>query len=76
MYHAQSDTDKLYIPIKESWQSLLRTVDYVRTVQQNLLLYWDQSEERLLRFPKSEGVLAQYEGPVLTAKKQKKQETH
>ena len=48
----------------------------VETEEQNLSLYLDQSEERLLKISKSERILPQYEGPLSTAKKQKKEERH
>ena len=48
--------------------------DCVETKEQDLSLYLDQSEERLFRFSKSERGLPEYEGPVSTAKKQKKEE--
>ena len=46
--------------------------DCVETEEQNLSLYLDQSEERLLRVSKSERVLPEYGGPASTTKKQKK----
>ena len=76
MYHPQSDTDRLYIPRMKGVQELLSLKDCVKTEEQNLSLCLDQSEERLLRFFKSEKILPQYEGPVSTAKKQKKEERH
>ena len=48
--------------------------DCVETEEQNLSLYVDQSEEILFRISKSEEILLDYEGPVSTAKKQKKEE--
>ena len=56
---------------EDSWA--LKTVE---TEEQNLSLYLGQSEERLLRFSKSEKILLQHEGPVSTAKKQEKEERH
>ena len=53
----------------EGGRRFLSIVDCVETEQQNLSLYLDQSEERLLRFSKSERIFPQYEGPVSTAKK-------
>ena len=76
MYHPQSDTDRLYIPRMEGGQGLLSIADCVETEEQNLSLYLDQSEERLLRFSKSERILPQYGGPVSTTKKQKKEQRH
>ena len=52
----------------------MRIVNYLEIEEQNLSLYLDQSEEKLLRFSKSERILPQYEGRVSTAKKQKKEE--
>ena len=49
-------------------------VNYLETEEENLSLYLDQSEEKLLRFSKSKRILPQYEGRVSTAKKQKKEE--
>ena len=72
MYHPQSDTDRLYIPRMEGGQWLLSIADCVETEEQNLSLYLDQSEERLLRLSKSERILPQYGGQVSTTKKQKK----
>ena len=76
MYHPQSYTDRLYIPRMEGGRGFLSIKDCVKTEEQNLSPYLDQSEERLLRFSKSEKILPQYEGPVSTAKKQKKEERH
>ena len=56
MYHPQSDTDRLYIPIVEGGRELLSIADCVETEEQNLSLYLDQSEERLLRLSKSERI--------------------
>ena len=60
----------------EGKQGLLSIADCVETEEQNLSLYLDQSEERLLRFSKSERILPEYKGAVSTAKKQKKEERH
>ena len=76
MYYPQSDTGRLYIPRMEGGRGLLSTKDCVETEEQNLSLYLGQSEERLLRFSKSEKILPQHEGPVSTAKKQEKEERH
>ena len=76
MYHPQSDTDRLYIPRMEGGQGLLSIADCVETEEQNLSLYLDQSEERLLRLSKSERILPQYGGPVSTAMKQKKEQRY
>ena len=76
IHYPQSDTDRLYIPRMESGRGLLSIVDCVETEEQNFSLYLDQSEEQLMRFSKSERILPQYEGPVSTAKKQKKEEKH
>ena len=76
MYHPQSDTDKLHIPRMEGGRRVLSIADCVETEEQNLSLYLDQSEERLLIFSKSERILPECEGPVSTAKKQKKEERH
>ena len=62
----------LYIPRMEGGRGLLSIKDCVETEEQNLFLHLDQWEERLLRFSKSEKILPQYEGPVSTAKKQKR----
>ena len=64
MYQPQSETDRLYISIKEGERGLLSITDYVETEEQNLFLYLHQSEEKLLRFSKSERILSKYEGPV------------
>ena len=45
----------------------------VETEEQNLPLYLDQSEERLLRLSKSERILPQYGGQVSTKKGAKAQ---
>ena len=74
MYHPQSDTVRLFISIKEGGRGLLRITDCIETEEQNLSLYVDQSEEILFRISKSEEILLDYEGPVSTAKKQKKEE--
>ena len=74
MYHPQSDTARLFISIKEGGRGLLMITDCVETEEQNLSLYVDQSEEILFRISKSEEILLDYEGPVSTAKKQKKEE--
>ena len=74
MHHPQRDTDRLYNPTMEGGRGLLSVVDCVETEEQNLSLYLDQSEEKLLRLSKSERILSQYEGPISTAKKQKKEE--
>ena len=58
----------------EDWQGLMSIVNYLEIEEQNLSLYLDQSEEKLLRFSKSERILPQYEGCVSTAKEQKKEE--
>ena len=53
----------------------MRTTEHCRlckTEEQNFHLYLDQLEKILLRFFKSERILAQYERPVSTAKKKKK----
>ena len=76
MYHPQGDTDRLYIPRMEGGRGLMSIADCVETEEQNLSQYLDQSEERLLRLSKTERILPQYEGPVSTAKKQKKKERH
>ena len=76
MYHPQSDNDRLYITRMEGGRGLLSIANCVETEEQNFSLQLDQSEERLLRFSKSERILPQYEGPVSTAKKQKKGERH
>ena len=60
----------------ESGRGLLIMIDCVETEEQNLSLYLDQSEERLLRFSKSERIWPLYEEPVSTAKKKKKEERH
>ena len=66
-------TIRLYIPV-EGGREFLSTVDCLETEEQNLSLYLDQSEERLLRFSTSERILSEYDGPVSTAKKRKKEE--
>ena len=76
MYHPQNDTDRLYIPRMEGGRRLLSIADCVETEEQNLSLYLDQLEERLLRVSKSERVLPQYEGPVSTTKNQKKEQRY
>ena len=76
MYHPQSDTDRLYIPRMEGGRGLLSIADCVETEEQNLSLYLNQSEERLLRLSKSERILPQYGGPVSTAMKQKKEQRY
>ena len=50
LYHPHSDTDRLYIPRAESGRGILSIADLVEIVEQNLSLYLDHSEERLLRF--------------------------
>ena len=76
MYHPQSDTDRLYILRMEAGRGLMSIADCIKTEEQNLSLHLDQSEERSLRLSKSERILREYEGPVSTAKKQKKEERH
>ena len=76
MYHTQSDIDRLYIARVEGGRGLLSIAECVETEEQNLSLYLDQSEERLLRLFKSERILPQYGGPVSTTKKQKKEQRH
>ena len=76
MYHSQSDTDRLYIPRMECGRGLLNIAHCIETEEQNLSLNFDQSQERSLRFSKSERILPQYEGPASTAKKQKKEDRH
>ena len=76
MYHLRSDTGRLYIPRMESGRGLLGIADCEEIQEQNLSLYLDQLEKRLLRLAKSERILPEYEGPVSTAKKQKKEERH
>ena len=71
MYHPQNGTGRLYIPRMEGGRGLLSIANCVEIEEQNLSLYLDQSEEKLLRFSKSERILPQYEGPVSTAKKLK-----
>ena len=58
----------------EGERGLLSIADCVKTEEQNLSLYLDQSEERLLRVSKSQKILPQYGGPVSTTKKQKKKQ--
>ena len=70
MYDPQSETGRLCIPKMECG----RGQNQIK--EQNLSLYLDQSEERLLRFSKSDRILLQYEGPVSTANKQKNKRTH
>ena len=53
----------------EGGQGLLSIADCAETEEQNLSLYLDQSKVRLLSLSKSERILAQYRGPVPTAKK-------
>ena len=76
MYHTQSDIDRLYIARVEGGRGLLSIAECVETKEQSLSLYLDQSEERLLRLSKSERILPQYEGPLATGKKQKKEQRH
>ena len=64
------------MPRMGSGRGLLIMIDCVETEEQNLSLYLDQSEERLLRFSKSERIWPLYEEPVSTAKKKKKEERH
>ena len=67
---------RLYIPRMEGGRGLLSIADCVETEEQNLSLYLDQSEERLLRPSKSERMLPEYGGSVSTTKKQKKEQRH
>ena len=76
MCHPQSDTGRLYILRMDGGRGLLSIADCVETEEQNLSLYLDQSEERLLRLSKSERILPQYGGPVSTAMKQKKEQRY
>ena len=76
MYHSQSGTGRLYIPRMKGGRGLLGIKDCVETEEQSISLYLDQSEERLLRFSKSDKILPQYEGLVSIAKRQKNQERH
>ena len=72
MYHPQSDTDSLRISRMESGRGLLSIADCVETEEQKLSLYLDQSVERFCPWR----ILPEYEGPVSTAKKQKKEKRH
>ena len=76
MYHPQGDTGRPYIPTMEGGRGHLSIADCVETEEQNLSLYLVQSEERLLRFSKSERIFLEYEEPVSTTKKQKEEERH
>ena len=76
MCHPQSDTGRLYILRMDGGRGLLSIADCVETEEQNLSLYLDQSEERLLRLSKSERVLPEYGGPASSTKKQKKEQRH
>ena len=67
---------RLYIPRMEGGRGPLSIADCVETEEQNLSLYQDQSEERLLRPSKSERMLPEYGGSVSTTKKQKKEQRH
>ena len=73
MYHPQRNFNRLYIIKMEGGRELLDTTDCIETEEQNIPQYLNQSEERLLRFSKSKRILSEYEGPVSTAKKQKKE---
>ena len=68
MYHPQSDTNRLYIPKMEGGRGLLSIADCVETEEQNLSLYLDQLEERLLRLSKSERILPEYENLLIHGK--------
>ena len=57
MDHPQSGTDRLYIPRMEGGRGLQSIADCVETEEQNPTVYLDQSEERLLKFSKSERIL-------------------
>ena len=72
MYHSQSDTDRLYIPRMEGQEGLLSNADCGETEEQNLPLYTDQSEERLLRLSKSNRILPECEGPSLELRNRKR----
>ena len=76
MYHSHSDTDRLYIPRMEGGRGLLSIADCVETKEQNISPYVHQLQERLLRLSKGERTFPEYERPVYTAKKQKKEERH
>ena len=65
MYHPQSDTDRLYISRMEGGRELLSTVDCAETEEQFFSLYLDQSEEKLLRFCKSERIYHNIKGLYL-----------
>ena len=75
IYHPHCDTDRLYNPRTEGGRGLLRAADCVETKERT-----DSSS--ILRsiggkrHSKSERILPEYEGPVSTAKKQKKEERH
>ena len=58
----------------EGGRGLLSTADCVEAEGQNICLYLDQSEEKLLRFSKNERILTQYAGPASTAKEKKNKE--
>ena len=68
MYHPQSDTDRLYIPKMEGGRGLLSMADCVENEEQNLSLYLDQSEEKLLRLSKCERILPEYENLFIHGK--------
>ena len=59
MKHPQSDTDRLCIPRMKGGRGLLSIANYVETEEKNLSPDLDRSEERLLRFSKSERILSE-----------------
>ena len=75
-YHSHSDTERPYIPRMEGGKGLLSIAGCIEAEEQNLSLYLDQPEERLLRSSKRERILPQYQGPVSKFKKQKREERH
>ena len=57
MHHPQSDNDGLYIVRMGVGRGFLSTAECVETEEQNLSLYLDQSEEKLLKLSKYEMIL-------------------
>ena len=60
----------------EGGRKFLSIADCAETEQQNLSLYLDQSEERLLRFSKSERTCHNMKDLYLQLRKKKKEERH
>ena len=76
MYYPQRSTARLYIPKMKCGRGLVSIADGVETEEASFFLYLGQSEEKLMRYSKSERIFPEYEEPISIAKSQKKEERH